>query len=221
MDIRVCSVFFAINKYLREARGRVLDVGCGDQPYRFLVKNADYTGIDKGIAKEFSYKRSDVIYYEGDVFPVSDDHFDMVYHTEVLEHIDDPDTFLKDCRRVLRPGCKMIFTVPFNARFHYKPYDYYRYTPSGLNSILSRNGFKDISIKPLGTDIVVICYKISALGYRLLTQKNNIFMKCLNVLFVAILSPLFVLTHIMGMISLFCKIGSTDDPLGYFVLCSK
>jgi len=41
-----------------------------------------------------------------------DDSFDLVIHSEVLEHVYDVDKALSECRRILKPGGVCVFTVP-------------------------------------------------------------------------------------------------------------
>ncbi|MCB1559631.1 MAG: class I SAM-dependent methyltransferase [Xanthomonadales bacterium] len=45
----------------------------------------------------------------------ADASFDLVTHTEVLEHVPDDRRALRECLRVLRPGGVMLFTVPIFA----------------------------------------------------------------------------------------------------------
>ena len=44
--------------------------------------------------------------------PFSDASFDLVVHSETLEHVEQPVRALAECRRVLRPGGACAFTVP-------------------------------------------------------------------------------------------------------------
>jgi SAM-dependent methyltransferase len=44
--------------------------------------------------------------------PDPDGSWDMVVHSETLEHVQDPVLALSECRRVLRPGGVLAFTVP-------------------------------------------------------------------------------------------------------------
>jgi SAM-dependent methyltransferase len=44
--------------------------------------------------------------------PYADDSFDLVVHSDTLEHVPNPIHALSECRRVLRPGGALCFTVP-------------------------------------------------------------------------------------------------------------
>jgi SAM-dependent methyltransferase len=55
-----------------------------------------------------------VTYPEVDMhdLPFKDDSFDLVVHSDTLEHVENPIHALAECRRVLRPGGVLAFTVP-------------------------------------------------------------------------------------------------------------
>ncbi len=44
--------------------------------------------------------------------PYPDDTFDLVVHSDTLEHVVNPIRALDECRRVLRPGAALCFTIP-------------------------------------------------------------------------------------------------------------
>jgi len=46
------------------------------------------------------------------VMPYSDDAFDLVVHSDTLEHVANPIRALEECRRVLRPSGALCFTIP-------------------------------------------------------------------------------------------------------------
>ena len=170
--------------------------------------------------KNFDYiKPDDVILYDGKKFPFENNSFDFLYHTEVLEHIIDSKLFLNECNRVLKNNGSMFFSVPFQARYHYIPFDYYRYTKAGLKNILENSGFYDIEIEERGTDVTVAAYKVIGVFYRMLldTGLKGIFNKILAI----ILSPIFCISILIAHISLILNIGSKDDCLGYSVTAKK
>jgi SAM-dependent methyltransferase len=47
----------------------------------------------------------------------ADDEYDFVLSFEVFEHVPDYPTALRECYRCLKPGGKLVFTVPFTASF--------------------------------------------------------------------------------------------------------
>lgn len=101
--------------------GKVLDVACGLGPLlHVLGDEVDYHGIDfsevalKQLAKE--HVGLDGRLTKGDCtkLPYDSNHFDTVVLCEILEHLDDTDNTkaLAEAWRVLKPGGKIIATVP-------------------------------------------------------------------------------------------------------------
>jgi SAM-dependent methyltransferase len=220
-DVKLASIFVSIRDILPSVRGDVLEVGCGNQPYRFLFRHASYRAIDHTRARAFvPSPRPDVTYYEGDTFPVCDESQDFVFHSEVLEHVENPDRFLAECHRVLRPGGRLLFTVPLNYRFHYIPYDYFRYTPSGLHLVLTRTGFRNISVVAQGTDVTTACHKILSIFFRLLREDVAMPWRVLRGLMTIAVLPFLAIVHLVGLFSLLGA-GSPNDPLGYLVVAYK
>jgi SAM-dependent methyltransferase len=165
LDLQAASMWRDLKLELASAHGDVLDVGAGAQPYRpLLPRGARYRAIDVAVAGEaFGYDLPDTEYFEGDHWPVEDASIDVVLATETLEHVPDPTVFLAEARRVLRPGGRIVLTVPFAARWHYIPHDYWRFTPSSLLNLLASACFSDVVVHARGNEITVACYKLMAL----------------------------------------------------------
>jgi SAM-dependent methyltransferase len=210
------SIWRDLSRLLPECRGVILHVGCGAQPYRGLIhRSAVYRAIDSANAeRHFGYRLDDTIYYEGDRWPVADASVNVVLSTETLEHVANPSTFLSEAFRCVKPGGKIILTVPFSARWHYIPYDYWRFTPSGLERLLSIAGFRDVMVLARGNAVTVACYKVMALIVPLLFGQSEKMLDSLvgRAMGIAFLPVLLLLAAIANL-SLLARGGA--DCLGY------
>lgn len=66
---------------------------------------------------------------------------DVALNTNVWEHEIEPFDAMQALYNQMTPGGVMLFTVPFVAPFHGVPYDFYRYTKSGVLHLLERAGW--------------------------------------------------------------------------------
>ena len=97
---------------LRDAASpAVLDVGCGAGAsvdlFRGLAPGARWVGVDVADSPEVRQRtRTDADFhtFDGVNLPFGDESFDLVYCTQVLEHVRRPAPLLADMSRVLRPG---------------------------------------------------------------------------------------------------------------------
>ena len=148
------SLFKAVKAQIPHFKGDLLDAGCGKMPYReFLLENSEissYTGLDIEAAIQYDSKIKPDLYWDGKTMPIKDSTYHTVIATEVLEHCPDPEQYLAEVYRVLKPGGTFFFTVPFLWPLHEVPHDAYRYTPFTLERMFNEVGFKKISIKSLG-----------------------------------------------------------------------
>jgi SAM-dependent methyltransferase len=133
----------------RHARGRLLDIGCGLKPYAplFAPYVDEHVGVDHADSPH-ALTSVDVIATAYEV-PLESGTFDTVLMTEVLEHLERPADALEEVLRLLRPGGKVILTTPFIWPLHEEPRDFFRYTPHGLDHLLSSAGFADVEVTPL------------------------------------------------------------------------
>ncbi len=170
LDLEVCTVYRDLKKAFKDTAGKVLEVGCGLQPYRHLLPpRTEYYALDWEKADaHFDCRAKDVAYYDGTRFPFEDGMFNLVFHTEVLEHVYHLAPFLSECHRVLADDGRMLFTVPFAARNHYIPHDYWRLTPASITRLLQEAHFTDIVVVPRGGDIAVAIHKINSVCYRII-----------------------------------------------------
>ncbi|HOU54195.1 MAG TPA: class I SAM-dependent methyltransferase [Myxococcota bacterium] len=94
----------------------VLDVGCATGGMmRFLSGEGRFTGLDRSeVAAGIARQRTGCPVVVGDAtaMPFPDARFDGVMAMDVLEHIEDDRSALREIRRVLRPGGPFLASVP-------------------------------------------------------------------------------------------------------------
>jgi SAM-dependent methyltransferase len=125
------SLIAARDRYLEDG-ARVLDVGCGVQPYYPIFAEAAsvYDGNDVEPGPRIKYV-SPV-----ESLDVPDASYDLVLCTQVLEHVRYPQKALSEIARVLAPSGHVFLTAPAVYPFHPHPTDYWRWTQQGFDALI-------------------------------------------------------------------------------------
>jgi SAM-dependent methyltransferase len=150
-------------------QGRLLDIGCGTKPYQQLFAVTAYIGLDIDSDRTRSLGVADHL-YDGGQFPFENDSFDSALCNQVLEHVFNPDEFLEEVRRVLKPGGRLLLTIPFVWDEHEQPYDFARYSSFGLAVLLRRHGFDIERHIKLRADMSVIFQLVNAYLFKVTLQ---------------------------------------------------
>jgi 2-polyprenyl-3-methyl-5-hydroxy-6-metoxy-1,4-benzoquinol methylase len=153
------SVQYAVRKPLlawldaQDVRGfRVLDVGCGDRPYEQLLRGAaEIVGFDVP-----GNPHAD-LHGSIDAIPVEDASFDVVLCLQVLEHVPDPAAAVRELRRVVKPGGRVLLSTHGVYPFHPNPDDFWRWTNDGLAHLFRTNAeWTSVTVRPgAGTSATV------------------------------------------------------------------
>lgn len=219
-DLQLLTCMRFLDRPLGAAAGDVLDVGCGEMPFRFLLgPHARYIGIDVPQADDFGMRRHrDILPFNGKSIPFPDASFDQVLCTEVLEHAEDPVGLVSEMHRVLRPGGRFIATVPFAARVHHAPHDFHRFTRYRLVTLFA--AFEAVDVAERGDDLAVIANKMIIVCARLVKFRR--WQTLLpRVIAFAVLMPFAAVALAVAHLSLIFGWGSRMDPLGYAILARK
>ena len=150
---------------------RVLDLGCGAGRFVAVLREAgaDAVGVELAEAA-LERARQNVsgadlrLLDPGGSLPLGHGEVDLVWCSEVLEHVPDTATLLTEVRRVLKRGGRLLLTVPDHGRLrrtlialgryeaHYDPLGQHVrfYTRRSLERTLRATGFNDVRIEPLG-----------------------------------------------------------------------
>ncbi|MEG1833416.1 MAG: class I SAM-dependent methyltransferase [Burkholderiaceae bacterium] len=99
---------------LRPPPGRFLEVGCGYGPVLLAARELGYevVGIEPGSEARAWAGREHGLEVRGEILErcgFEDQSFDVIYAWHVIEHVPDMTRFLKEVRRVLKPGGVFFF----------------------------------------------------------------------------------------------------------------
>lgn len=112
------------------SNNRVIEIGCGSGRDLYLIRDClhkerpemEYLGLEGHhvsfelcLLRKQHFGLDDVNFQNVDFtngLPCADASADLVYCSEVIEHIADPKTFFKEIRRVTRPHGLLILTTP-------------------------------------------------------------------------------------------------------------
>jgi SAM-dependent methyltransferase len=175
--------------------GKTLDVGCGTKPYEKYFHSTEYIGLEIETTIHQEDNKADV-FYKGGNFPFQNEEFDSLVTNQVLEHVFEPDLFLSELRRVLKPGGILLLTVPFTWDEHEQPYDYARYSSFGLKHLLETNGFEIVAHIKSENNIKAIFQLLNAYIYKL--SKFNKIIKIVSTLI--IMGPLSILGILLNLV---------------------
>jgi ubiquinone/menaquinone biosynthesis C-methylase UbiE len=143
---------------------RVLDLGCGAGVFSALAAaaGAETTGVDvaQGALDRAHRSYPDLQFRLATVdgpLPLDDNSFDLIWASEVIEHVADTAQWLSEARRVLAPGGRLLITTPAHGRLRLLLHGIERYSdPQGdhlhlytarsLRVLLEEFGFTELKV---------------------------------------------------------------------------
>ena len=142
-EIQTLKLLAAEIGYELSPQNMLLDLGCAD---RFLEpacksENWNYRGLDY----------TDVNFELG-TFPVENNSVDFAVSLAVIEHLRDPENFISEVYRCLKPGGVVYLSTPnfqldwknfYNDPTHVRPY-----TPESIEQLLKLTGFTSVASFP-------------------------------------------------------------------------
>jgi glycosyltransferase involved in cell wall biosynthesis len=113
-----------------------LDVGCGSS--RIIQAHPDAVGLDVQHARLRFLRRTNKLLVRGSTYdlPLADESFDVVVHSQVIEHIPYDRRIFTELNRVLRPGGTLVIGTPDYDRIQWRVIE-------PLYKLLMPNGYGD------------------------------------------------------------------------------
>lgn len=203
-------------KHSDKYRGVLYDLGCGESPYRdFLLEYcSEYIGVDWSESAHENTAR--VIADLNRELPIDSEVADTVISISVLEHLAEPQTLLDEAHRILKSDGNLILQVPWQWWIHEAPYDYFRYTPYGLEYMLKKAGFENIIIEPQSGFFSMWILKFNYFSRKLIRGP-----KWLRVMLHFPLVPVWWLGQVAAPILDRLDRAWMNEATGYFVTANK
>ena len=187
-DYLIYMFHVATYNFAREfLSGEVLDLGCGTGYGTHAVSDCCDRIVGVDIATDAvafarrEYQADNLSYeviapIENELLPFGDASFDAVISFQVIEHIANTDTYLREIARVLRPGGRFICSTPdrstrlFPRQRPWNRYHVHEYSPTDLGALIATR-FEDVRVHGMTADRVIIdaelrrCRKMRVMTY--------------------------------------------------------
>ncbi len=185
--------------------GAILDIGGNlNSEYHQLIQGK-HTITTVNLTPKYG---CDLVFDIQEKFPLNDNTYDNVISLNVLEHVYGFQNAFSEIHRILKNGGTFVLSTPFMHHIHGCPDDYFRYTDSALEKILTGSGFHEIKITPIGLGVFSLFYQTTSGMIPRFLEK---FFK----------SIVLLLDKALLKISKRYERVSKRIPLGYFVTAKK
>lgn len=152
---------FSVMHLAAVPNGRVLDVGCGGgqilanlQRFGWNVEGVDFDPLAVAAARERGVtvrlgSLADQHY--------SEESFDAVIMSHLIEHVPDPVSLIRECHRILKPGGRLVMVTPNTQSLSHRlfgrawrglepPRHLYIHSGSSLAAVSRDGGFDDVRL---------------------------------------------------------------------------
>lgn len=229
-DIHKALIQNKLKRQSREIKGRWLDIGSGDQPYRKYFVSAEYLSTNTKYhysAEEIKRLSKTTTYWieDGKSLPVADQSLDGVACFQVLSVMENPDAFFREINRVLKPGGRLLLSTDFLYPV-WSVEDRNRYTALSLNRLSSNNGFGQVNTESFGGfgSMIYSLFMRYMRSFPEIWKKKNTAGKIFSSLYYLILLLLLPVISLKGMIIYMLEKGNrqnTDFTFNIFLSATK
>jgi SAM-dependent methyltransferase len=146
-----------------EAGGMILDIGCGGGLFPGMLRERGYRAVGLDLSPQaaaLAWKQHGVPAVAGELnlSPIAANTCAAVTMFHVLEHLDQPECYLREAHRLLRPGGRLIVQVPNAASWQFAllgaawngvdtPRHIHLFRDSDLEKLLVKSGFTPLRKK--------------------------------------------------------------------------
>jgi SAM-dependent methyltransferase len=175
----------------------VLDGGAGKKPYKDLFREHTYHSCD--MPGGFYSNTHDFECFLNEI-PVADRTYDAIVLTQVLEHTPNPGEVMLEINRILKPGGRLLLSVPLNAPLHGEPWHFFHFTHYGIHELSEQTGFTVSDCEKLGGNFWCLGKRIPDAFKKLFKQFDPFQAKKrgLNVAYCAVMTIALLPIYVFG-----------------------
>ena len=159
---RLLKAYYLAEEYIN---GDLLEIGCGEGRGIELLKGhcKSFTAIDKikPVLDELATRFPEVTFIHDNIPPfnkIKSDAYDVIVSFQVIEHIKNDRLYLKEIKRVLKPGGKALITTPnIKKTLSRNPWHIREYTADELTKLASEV-FDHVEMKGVGGNEKIMEY---------------------------------------------------------------
>jgi SAM-dependent methyltransferase len=111
-NLRIIALTNAVRAFVGTPRTLMQAIMQGELRHLRVLDCNGADGLSAALAALPGYFRADYPQYDMRQLPFPDNSFDLIVHSDTLEHIEHPVVALQECRRVLDPAGRLCFSVP-------------------------------------------------------------------------------------------------------------
>lgn len=153
-SIRRSLLDASLERISADFKGVVLEVGCGKKKRRGTFK-PPLQATSQWLYMDIETSRQPHIQADTQYLPIKNFSCDTVVCLEVIEYVNSPQSAIQELSAALKPGGKLILSLPFMHRFD-NAVDSWRISDTKVSDILGKNGFTAISCSHHGGACAVI-----------------------------------------------------------------
>lgn len=166
-------------RYFRNIKGRILDAGCRTGgliplcPEGSIGIDIDKEELEKAKAKGINVKYMDL----NKTLDFPDNYFDAVALGNVIEHVKNPLNTLKECKRILKEGGKLVLLTPNtnkNPAFFENLEHLHGFNLETLSELVKNAGFSEMVVKRNYFKFRGLSYLAEIFGYRTIVFFQNL-----------------------------------------------
>ena len=147
-------------KYKSPTKHKMLEIGCGDgdflcaaRDYNFQISALEYSNFAKKKLQQ-KFNKNEILIHIGEVYDLKQTKYDYIVFFDVLEHVRDPNKFMKKIYSLLNPGGLIFLVVPNKSSitsrimskfwFEYKLEHISYFNSSNLSKLISDTSFLEL-----------------------------------------------------------------------------